>query len=219
MPEEKKESMKTWKIIIIVSNIGLFLLLIAIFAITDKLQFWKPLLKWTSIIGGIQLGIYLILLLVKNIKKKKEQEVPLFLQQKGDELEKAQEAAEKYAWDKFGAIPSKCENFTTGSRVVELKTGQPIQVFVWYFKELVSLKRKEYIIVTLVDDPKQVSHTMLKKSLKEEEISNYAKEIATQKLEIKHSVFTRTDQAGNIIREEHHEPIIPQIMPKEAGKL
>lgn len=217
-PIEKKPKKKIYLILGSIANFMLFLVLGIIFALTEKVDFWKPLLKWIAIIGGIQLIIYIIYFLVKSSKKKEKQEIPFIFQKSGEDLNKAKEAAEHYVWDNFGIKPNRCLNYRSGPMVVELKTGQPIEVFTWYFKELITLKRKEYVVIALGD---KVFHTMVKKTLTDEEILSYAKEIATQRLEIEHKVFRRTDPVtGNIIEEESHTPIFPQIeTKKEVGKL
>ena len=85
MPEKEKEKSKkkVWIIAISLINIITIVIIAVTTLITKQLEFWKPTLKWTSIIIGTQTGIYLLYLLIKKFgTKKKAKQSSLSLKKK-----------------------------------------------------------------------------------------------------------------------------------------
>lgn len=225
MPEETKpkKPLKT-SIILTLINATIIIGFWIFFAFTKETGIAKATFATIGILLGINLLTYLIYLAYKNIgKKEKKLEIPFFTEKKGDNVKIAKETAEQYLWDELGLKKNRCHIILSEIRTVELKTGQSIRAFVWYLKELVTMKRREYLIVNLIDDPNVINHREVDKRPTDDEIKEFTKQIATQPLEIEHTKTIKRDLlTGEVTEEELSRPIIPKVEivePKGAGKL
>lgn len=224
MPDEEPKPKKTILKIVLISAINIIVMVIIFigFALTDRENILKSLSIYMITIIAIEILIYVIYYLAKNRKKKVKEQTPFPFLKPEHTIEEVEESLQDYMWDKVGVKTESSHTFLSEPRAVKLDSGQTIQAYVWHFKELVSLKRREYVAISIVNDPQIRGWREIKTELTEDDIRNFTKQIATQPLEIEHQKTTRTDPAGNIITEESHKPIIPQIeimKPKEVGKL
>ena len=222
MPEqqqpEKKESKGTTKLIIILSiNIVILLVIFIVTASIKKEKFLTSMFIYMGVFFGMEILFFVGLVFYRKYIKGKGQKagMPKY------SLDEVEVLAEEYMWKRESVKRKDCLTFLSEPRAVQLSSGADIEVYVWLFKEMVSIFRREYLFVSLVSDPSIKGYRRISIMPTEDDITKFARQIAKQPLEPKITRFTRTDPTtGNVVTEEIYEPIYPTREGKpEASKL
>ena len=196
--QEKKKKPKVL-IITLVNFLAIILILIITLYIKKK-EFLKLFLITIAIVLGIELVIFLIWKLSNLSASKAEKKNPF-------SLDKIEKITELFMWKKEGIARKQTYPFISEIRTIDTNTGG-VQAYVWVFQDLSSVFKNKYFVACLMADPyNSISYREIDDVPDDDAINKLVRQIAKQPVESKVRKFTRTDNEGNTVSEETHEPV------------